>query len=107
MACPSPKGLLGWSEGCAPPRLPPCKGGGAAKIDYYKIIGVENFLNPYLDDGKGPMKMEECRERCSRDCKCLGFIYKEDTNKCLVTPLLATLIKDENATSVGYIKYSK
>lgn len=105
VACPSPKGLLGWSESCAPPRLPPCKG-RAAKVDYYKIIGVENFLNPYLDDGKGPMKVEECRERCSRDCKCLGFIYKEDTSKCLLAPLLATLIKDENATSVGYIKYS-
>ena len=68
---------------------------------------MENFLNPYLDDGKGPMKMEECRAKCSSDCKCKGFIYKEDSKKCLRTPLLATLIKDENATSVGYIKYSK
>lgn len=103
VACPSPKGLLGWSEECAPPKRPPCGKGG--KVDYYKIVGVEHFSNPYLDDGKGPMKVGECRAKCDKDCKCVGFIYKEDTSKCLVVPVLATLIKDVNATSVGYIKY--
>ena len=110
VACPSPKGLLGWSESCAQPKLAPCKSGGGAtgaKADYYKIEGVEHFLNPYLDDGEGPVKIGECREKCDKDCKCAGFIYKEDTSKCLLAPpLLATLIKAVN-TSVGYIKYSK
>ncbi|XP_022717272.1 EP1-like glycoprotein 2 [Durio zibethinus] len=105
VACPSPKGLVGWSESCKPPKLAPC--GTAAKVDYYKIVGVEHFLNTYLDDGEGPMKVEQCREKCTKDCKCLGFIYKEDTFKCLTAPLLGTLIKNVNATSVGYIKYSK
>ncbi|XVF78808.1 hypothetical protein PTKIN_Ptkin14bG0166700 [Pterospermum kingtungense] len=105
VACPSPKGLLGWSESCNPPKLAAC--GKGAKVDYYKIVGVEHFLNPYLDDGEGPMKVEQCREKCSKDCKCLGFIYKEDTSKCLTAPVLGTLIKDVNTTSVGYIKYTK
>ncbi|KAK8985596.1 hypothetical protein V6N11_068844 [Hibiscus sabdariffa] len=104
VACPSPKGLLGWSESCKPRKPVPCQGRG--KVDYYKIVGVEHFLNPYFDDGEGPMKAEQCRDKCSRDCKCLGFIYKEDTSKCLTVPVLGTLIKDVNATSVGYIKYS-
>uniref|UniRef100_A0A5B7BUF9 Putative epidermis-specific secreted glycoprotein EP1-like n=1 Tax=Davidia involucrata TaxID=16924 RepID=A0A5B7BUF9_DAVIN len=104
VACPSPKGLLGWSESCAPPKLPPCKSG--AKVDYYKIVGVEHFLSPYLDGGDGPMKAEECKDKCNKDCKCLGFFYREDNSKCLLAPLLGTLIKDAN-TSVGYIKYSK
>ncbi|KAK9268989.1 hypothetical protein L1049_000756 [Liquidambar formosana] len=81
-----------------------CKGG--AKVDYYKIVGVEHFLSPYLDGGDGPMKVGECREKCDKDCKCLGYFYKEDSSKCLLAPLLGTLIKVVN-TSVGYIKYSK
>ncbi|KAL5738249.1 hypothetical protein ACOSP7_031010 [Xanthoceras sorbifolium] len=104
VGCPSPKGLLGWSESCAPPKPPPCEKG--RKVDYYKIVGVEHFLNPYMNDSEIPMKFGECREKCNKDCKCLGFIYKEDTSKCLLAPLLGTLIKDVN-TSVGYIKYAK
>ncbi|KAM7498627.1 hypothetical protein LguiA_023041 [Lonicera macranthoides] len=105
VGCPSPKGLLGWSESCAPPVLPPCKSG--AKVDYYKVVGVEHFLNTYLDDGKGPMKVEECRKKCDSDCKCVGFFYTGNSLKCLTVPVLGTLIRNENATSVGYIKYSK
>ncbi|CAK9325248.1 unnamed protein product [Citrullus colocynthis] len=106
VACPSPKGLLGWSESCAPPKTPPCSGGGKGKFGYYKIVGVEHFLNPYKEDGEGPIKVGDCRAKCDRDCKCLGFIYKEYSSKCLRVPLLRTLIKDINSSSVGYIKYS-
>ncbi|KAJ0100798.1 hypothetical protein Patl1_04835 [Pistacia atlantica] len=102
VACPSRKGLLGWSESCMPPKVPPC--GKGDKVGYYKIVGVEHFLNPYLKDGEGPMKVAECRDKCNKDCKCLGFFYKEDSSKCLLAPMLGTLIKDQN-TSVGYIKY--
>lgn len=105
VACPSPKGLFGWSESCSPPKLPGCgKSGKNTKVDYYKIVGVEHFLGPYLDGGKA-MKLSECRARCDKDCRCLGFFYKEKASKCLLAPLLGTLIKDEN-TSVGYIKYT-
>ncbi|KAL4313034.1 hypothetical protein GQ457_01G003880 [Hibiscus cannabinus] len=47
------------------------------------------------------MKVEQCRDKCSKDCKCMGFIYKEDTSKCLTVPVLGTLIKDVNATSLS------
>lgn len=104
VACPSQKGLLGWSKGCAPPKLGQCKSG--AKVDYYKIVGVEHFLSPYLEGGDGPMKVAECRTKCDKDCKCLGFFYREDSSKCLLAPVLGTLIKEVN-TSIGYIKYSK
>lgn len=106
VACPSPKGLLGWSESCAPPKTPSCRGGGKEKIGYYKIVGVEHFLNPYKNDGEGPIKVGDCRAKCDRDCNCLGFIYKEYSSKCLRVPVLGTLIKDTNTSSVGYIKYS-
>ncbi|XP_024157587.1 EP1-like glycoprotein 2 [Rosa chinensis] len=102
VACPSPKGLLGWSKACAPPKLAASKSG--AKVDYYKIVAVEHFLSPYLDGGDGPMKVEECRAKCDNDCKCLGFFYREASSKCLLAPVLGTLIKEVN-TSVGYIKY--
>ncbi|KAL6283450.1 hypothetical protein ACE6H2_014379 [Prunus campanulata] len=104
VGCPTPKGLLGWSKGCAPPKLGQCKSG--AKVDYYKIGSVEHFSSPYLDGGDGPMKVGECRAKCDKDCKCLGFFYREDSSKCLLAPVLGTLIKEVN-TSVGYIKYSK
>ncbi|KAJ7981821.1 epidermis-specific secreted glycoprotein EP1-like [Quillaja saponaria] len=103
VACPSPKGLLGWSESCGPPKVPVCGKGG--KFGYYKIVGVEHFLGPYLDGGEGPIKVADCKAKCDKDCKCLGYFYKEDTSKCLLAPVLGTLIRDVN-TSVGYIKYS-
>lgn len=104
IACPSQKGLLGWSKACSPPVAPTCKAAGAA-VDYYKIVEAEHFLSPYKK-GEGPMKVMECQEKCSKDCKCLGFVYKEDTSMCLVAPVLATLIKAVN-TSAVYVKYSK
>ncbi|OVA13629.1 S-locus glycoprotein [Macleaya cordata] len=112
IACPSPKGLLGWSEDCKPPPTPTCKSGGAA-ANYYKIVvleflhvGVEHFMSPY-DEGEGPMKVNDCRDKCSKDCKCVGFFYKEESSKCLRVPLLGTLIKNVNTSRVGFIKYLK
>ncbi|KAL6199069.1 hypothetical protein ACLB2K_028856 [Fragaria x ananassa] len=102
VGCPSPKGLRGWSKACVPPKLAACRSG--AKANYYKIGAVEHFLSPYLDGGDGPMKVEECRAKCDKDCKCLGFFYREASSKCLLAPVLGTLIKEVN-TSVGYIKY--
>ncbi|KAF8409047.1 hypothetical protein HHK36_005119 [Tetracentron sinense] len=106
VACPSPKGLLGWSESCAPPKVASCKSKSksSAKVDYYKIVGVEHFTSPYLE-GEGPMKVGECREKCNKDCKCLGFFYREESSKCLLAPLLGTLIKDVNSSHIGFIKY--
>ncbi|CAK9148136.1 unnamed protein product [Ilex paraguariensis] len=102
VACPRPQGLLGWSKTCAPPVLPPCKG-GANNVDYYKVVGVEHFTSAYTE-GNGPMKMVECREKCNKDCECLGFFYKEESSMCLLVPELGTLVKVSTLSHVGYIK---
>eukprot|EP00262_Sarcandra_glabra_P014532 TRINITY_DN4271_c1_g1_i1.p1 TRINITY_DN4271_c1_g1~~TRINITY_DN4271_c1_g1_i1.p1 ORF type:complete len:456 (-),score=18.20 TRINITY_DN4271_c1_g1_i1:263-1630(-) len=105
VSCPSPKGLLGWSrESCKPPpKVSSCKG---ARPDYYKVVGVQNFLSLY-SEGKGPMSVDECKKRCSGDCKCVGVFYKEESSMCLTVPILDTLIKESNTSHVGYIKYYK
>ncbi|PIA42196.1 hypothetical protein AQUCO_02100221v1 [Aquilegia coerulea] len=105
VACPRPQGLLGWSKDCAPPRLPPCKG-GSQFVDYYKVVGVEHFTRDYTQ-GDGPMKLGDCKEKCSKDCGCLGFFYREQSSKCLLAPELGTLTKVSNQTHVAYIKMSK
>ncbi|KAF5191598.1 epidermis-specific secreted glycoprotein EP1-like [Thalictrum thalictroides] len=102
VACPRPQGLLGWSKDCAPPRLPPCKGA----VDYYKVVGVEHFTSDYTQ-GDGPIKQADCREKCTKDCGCLGFFYREESSKCLLAPELGTLTKVSNQTHVAYIKMSK
>ncbi|KAL8045746.1 hypothetical protein ABFX02_08G133800 [Erythranthe guttata] len=104
VACPTPKGLLGWSKGCAPPTLPPCNGG--ANVDYYKVDGVEHFTSEY-NEGSGPVSLAQCKDKCSKDCKCLGLFYKAESSKCLVVPELGSLPKVANSSYTGYIKISK
>ncbi|KAK8608175.1 hypothetical protein V6N13_023606 [Hibiscus sabdariffa] len=104
VACPRPKGLAGWSKSCVPPALPPCKGG--ANVGYYKVVGVEHFTNGYTE-GDGPVKLNDCRVKCSNDCGCLGFFYREESSKCLLVPELGTLVKVENLAHVAYIKMPK
>ncbi|AAC83028.1 Strong similarity to glycoprotein EP1 gb/L16983 Daucus carota and a member of S locus glycoprotein family PF/00954. ESTs gb/AA067487, gb/Z35737, gb/Z30815, gb/Z35350, gb/AA713171, gb/AI100553, gb/Z34248, gb/AA728536, gb/Z30816 and gb/Z35351 come from this gene [Arabidopsis thaliana] len=105
-ACPTPKGLLGWSDKCAPPKTTQfCSGVKGKTVNYYKIVGVEHFTGPYVNDGQGPTSVNDCKAKCDRDCKCLGYFYKEKDKKCLLAPLLGTLIKDANTSSVAYIKY--
>ncbi|KAL3503122.1 hypothetical protein ACH5RR_037571 [Cinchona calisaya] len=104
VGCPSPSGLLGWTENCQPPKLKPCV--ERAKVDYYKIDSAEHFLNrESTGNGQGPIKIEACKEKCSKDCRCKGFVYKEDTKKCLLVPVLGTFIRNVN-TSTAYIKYN-
>ncbi|XAR66569.1 hypothetical protein NMG60_11012848 [Bertholletia excelsa] len=103
VACPKPQGLLGWSKSCAPPALPPCKGG--ANMDYCKVEGVEHYTSAYKEGD--PMKLMDCRAKCNKDCKCLGFFYRAESSKCLLVADLGTLIKVSNASHVGYIKVPK
>ena len=104
VACPRPQGFLGWSKACAPPVPPPCKG-GAANVGYYKVVGVEHFTSAYVA-GEGPIQVMECRDKCTKDCKCVGFFYKEESSKCLLVLELGTLVKVFNSSHVGYIKMS-
>ncbi|MCL7042094.1 hypothetical protein MKW94_005904 [Papaver nudicaule] len=88
--------------------LPSCKA-GAANVSYYKVDGVEHFLNTN-NDGQGPMTIGECRKKCSNDCKCMAFFYTKDISMCLLTVQLNTLNKaqdNSSAEKVAYIKYVK
>ncbi|PIA27013.1 hypothetical protein AQUCO_08400050v1 [Aquilegia coerulea] len=105
VACPTPKGLLGWSKNCALPKLPSCKPGSQV-VNYFKVVGVEHFTYEYTQ-GEGPIKLADCRAKCSKDCGCLGFFYREESSKCLVVPEVGTLSKVSNQTHVAYIKMSK
>ncbi|KAK3424484.1 hypothetical protein EUGRSUZ_F01233, partial [Eucalyptus grandis] len=100
VACPSPRGLLGWSKSCAPPRVTSCR---SSDFSYYKIAGVDHFLSKYTK-GEGPMKEGDCGGKCSKDCKCLGYFYNRETSRCWIAYELKTLTKVDNSTHVGYIK---
>ncbi|CAI9087282.1 OLC1v1021319C1 [Oldenlandia corymbosa var. corymbosa] len=105
VACPKPQGLLGWSKTCAAPVLPPCNKVGS-KVDYYKVDGVEHYTSEF-NPGSGPMSLAQCKDQCTKDCKCLGFFYKQESSKCLLVPDLGTLVKVPNSAHSGYIKISK
>ncbi|XP_027061223.1 EP1-like glycoprotein 2 [Coffea arabica] len=104
VACPTPKGLLGWTENCQPPKLGSC--GKKPKAKYFKLDGVQSFLNHQWSSDSQEVEMEfgACRDKCTNDCNCKGFVYKQDTSKCLLMPVLLTLAKDVNTTS-AYVKY--
>ncbi|KAL5731196.1 hypothetical protein ACHQM5_003950 [Ranunculus cassubicifolius] len=106
VACPTPKGLLGWSKACAPPKLPSCNSQfGLKNVDYFKIVGVDHFSSSF--SGYGPVKLDDCRRKCTKDCQCLGFFYKMDTSRCLVTSQLNTLTKVSSSSHLAFIKIFK
>lgn len=84
MVCPEPRGLIGWSKGCAPLNLPACRGG--SNVDYYKVERVERFTRTDYNEGIGTIKLSECKDKCNKDCKCVGYFYREEASKCLVVP---------------------
>ncbi|GAB4846566.1 hypothetical protein Ancab_025572 [Ancistrocladus abbreviatus] len=102
VACPTPNGLLGWSRNCEPPKLTSCKG---SNVKYYKLEGIDHFISKYTK-GDGPMKENECGNKCTKDCKCLGYFYHQETSRCWIAYDLKTLTKAVNSTHLGYIKIS-
>ncbi|XVF18663.1 hypothetical protein REPUB_Repub11eG0042300 [Reevesia pubescens] len=103
VACPLPNGLMGWSKDCQTKKLTSCK---ENDFYYYKLEGVDHFVSTYTR-GNGPIKEDECGKNCSKDCKCLGFFYKQETSRCWIAYDFKTLTKVENSTHVGYIKAPK
>ncbi|KAG2252739.1 hypothetical protein Bca52824_082875 [Brassica carinata] len=67
-ACPSDKGLLGWDETCKTPSLASCD---PKTFHYFKIKGADSFMTKY--NGGSSATEKECGDKCTRDCKCLGF----------------------------------
>ncbi|KAF6152328.1 hypothetical protein GIB67_005982 [Kingdonia uniflora] len=109
VACPSPSGLLPWSKKCSSPKLPLCSDGAAVttNVRYYEIEGVDHFSSAYVYTGNDPITVDNCREKCTSDCKCKGFFYTKDDSKCLITHQLNTLTKVSNSTHVAFIKIGR
>ncbi|KAL2245479.1 UNVERIFIED_CONTAM: EP1-like glycoprotein 2 [Sesamum indicum] len=80
VACPSPNGLMGWSESCAPPKLKSCK---PNDTKFYKLEGVDHYIVKY-SRGSGPMKKADCSRKCTSDCKCLSFFFNWAESWCWV-----------------------
>ncbi|OAY28781.1 epidermis-specific secreted glycoprotein EP1 [Manihot esculenta] len=100
VACPSPKGLQGWSKNCTPPKISSC---GEEDFYYYKLEGVDHFTSKYTE-GNGPIEQDACREKCTKDCKCLGYFYQTPSSRCWIAYDLKTLTKVGNSTHLAFIK---
>ncbi|XP_038898869.1 epidermis-specific secreted glycoprotein EP1-like isoform X1 [Benincasa hispida] len=100
VACPTEKGLLGWSKMCMAKKVSSCD---PKSFHYYKLEGVDHFLTKY-NKGEGPMGQKECEKKCNLDCKCLGYFYQTRGSLCWVANELKTLIKVDNSTHLGFIK---
>ncbi|KAJ9153509.1 hypothetical protein P3X46_026938 [Hevea brasiliensis] len=99
VACPSPKGLLGWSKNCQAAKVS-C---GVKDFYYYKLQGVDHFNSKYTN-GDGPMKQDACSSKCTKDCKCMGYFYHTQSSRCWIAYDLKTLTKVANSTHMAFIK---
>nr|BAV60249.1 D-mannose binding lectin [Euphorbia tirucalli] len=100
VACPSPEGLLGWSKSCEAEKVSSC---GVNDFRYYELKGVDHFSSKY-SDGEGPMKIDDCGNKCTEDCKCLGYFYHTKSSTCWIVYDLNTLTKVDNSTHLAFIK---
>ncbi|XP_047336969.1 epidermis-specific secreted glycoprotein EP1-like [Impatiens glandulifera] len=101
VACPTEKGLLGWSEECELKKVSSCK---PADFHYYKLEGVEHFVSQFTR-GSSVNEMD-CGKKCTSDCKCLGYFYYRESSRCWNVFDIKTLKKVSNSSHVGYIKVS-
>ncbi|XP_047335901.1 epidermis-specific secreted glycoprotein EP1-like [Impatiens glandulifera] len=101
VACPTEKGLLGWSEECELKKVSSCK---PTDFHYYKLEGVEHFVSQFTR-GSSVNEMD-CGKKCTSDCKCLGYFYYRESSRCWNVFDIKTLRKANNSSHVGYIKVS-
>ncbi|OIV92452.1 hypothetical protein TanjilG_02215 [Lupinus angustifolius] len=100
VACPLEKGLFGWSKNCSAPNpITPCKTSG---FHYYKVEGVEHYMSKYTSGES--LSESSCGNKCTNDCKCVGYFYHKDDSRCWVAYDLQTLTSVANSTHVGFIK---
>ncbi|KAJ1441669.1 PAN/Apple domain [Sesbania bispinosa] len=99
VACPMEKGLFGWSKDCIAKPVTSCK---ASDFHYYKVEGVEHYMSKYTTGDR--VSEANCGNKCTKDCKCVGYFYHRDNSRCWIAYDLQTLTRVENSTHVGYIK---
>ncbi|XP_026383332.1 epidermis-specific secreted glycoprotein EP1-like [Papaver somniferum] len=109
VACPTPKGQLGWDKNCKLPSIPSCNA-SAANVGYYEVPYVADYRLLDDSDGEGSLRVDECMKKCSSDCKCVGFFHRLLATRfqCLLATQINTLAKgDVRASADVYIKYTK
>ncbi|KAI3831145.1 hypothetical protein MKX03_000268 [Papaver bracteatum] len=110
VACPTPKGLMGWDKKCKLPDVPSYNASTAANVGYYKVKDVEDYRPLGDSDGEGPMTVKECMKKCSDESKCVGFFYRNKGSMCSLAAQFNTLAKLHAVFSGlidAYIKYKK
>ncbi|KAL9670748.1 hypothetical protein QQ045_008306 [Rhodiola kirilowii] len=101
VACPLETGLMGWSSSCEAKKVSSAACSKKA-FHYYKVDGVDHFMSSFT---KGDVTTESgCESKCSSDCKCLGYFYRQKESRCWLAYDLMTLSRVPNSTHVGYIK---
>ncbi|CAN0864410.1 EP1-like glycoprotein 4 [Linum grandiflorum] len=102
VACPTANGLMGWSKECKPPavNVNNCSG---RKFKYFELKGIDHFMAKYTR-GDSPVTKPACEEKCSKDCKCLGYFYQSDSSRCQIAYELKTMSRVANQTHLAYIK---
>ncbi|PNX73986.1 epidermis-specific secreted glycoprotein ep1-like [Trifolium pratense] len=99
VGCPLENGIFGWSNKCSPKPLGVCK---ESEFHYYKIEGVEHYMSKYTIGDR--VSEANCGNKCTKDCKCVGYFYHKDNSRCWIAYDLQTLTKVANTTHVGYVK---
>ncbi|GJT30543.1 epidermis-specific secreted glycoprotein EP1-like protein [Tanacetum coccineum] len=99
VGCPTPDGVFAWSNDCDV-KLPSCN---ASSFTYYELKGVDHFTVKYTS-GTGRTSLANCKNKCTKDCKCLGYFYHTDIARCWTVNELKTLTRVGNSTNLAYIK---
>ncbi|KAK9199078.1 hypothetical protein WN944_014265 [Citrus x changshan-huyou] len=101
IACPTEKGLIGWSKECEPKQVNFC---GTKDFHYYKLESVEHYMCRY-NDGIESITIEDCARRCSSNCRCVAYFYDTDLSRCWTAFDLKTLSKVPDSKIVGFLKF--
>lgn len=99
VGCPLENGVFGWSKNCSAKAVTSCK---ASEFHYYKVEGVEHYMSKYTSGER--VSEANCGDKCTKDCKCVGYFYHRDNSRCWVAYDLQTLTRVPNSTHVGFIK---
>ena len=99
VACPLENGLYGWSKNCTAKAVTSCR---ASDFHYYKLEGVEHYMSKYTIGDS--VSESNCGNKCTKDCKCVGYFYHRDNSRCWIAYDLQTLTRVANSTHVGYVK---
>ncbi|MCL7040072.1 hypothetical protein MKW94_026846 [Papaver nudicaule] len=104
VSCPSSKGLMAWSKECKREKIPPCNA-TRSKAGFYKMESVSSSLRTENNGDYKKMSVDECKKKCSEDCKCTGVFYRSEEGTCAVTTMeIFTLTSDPIRFELGYIE---